>query len=111
MSRYHPANYPARDAGNGIQCHQLTTDETVTLSDLAPDLGLARSRLRPQWVADWLIDPQRLQPETKMPTFFPLEDDDDPESITTPLPDLLDGDVHKQIRAIRDYLFYLGETS
>jgi mono/diheme cytochrome c family protein len=94
-----------------IQCHQLTTDESVTLSDLAPDLGLARSRLRPQWVADWLIDPQALQPETKMPTFFPLEDDDDPESITTPLPDVLDGDVHEQIRAIRDYLFYLGVNS
>jgi cbb3-type cytochrome oxidase cytochrome c subunit len=36
----------------------------------APDLTLARSRLKPEWVKTWLWDPQKIQPGTKMPTFF-----------------------------------------
>lgn len=37
---------------------------------LAPRLDLARARLRQDWLADWLRDPERLQPGTRMPAFF-----------------------------------------
>ncbi len=36
----------------------------------APDLAMARQRLMPEWIRDWLWDPQKIQPGTKMPTFF-----------------------------------------
>ncbi|MEE9181742.1 MAG: c-type cytochrome, partial [candidate division NC10 bacterium] len=34
----------------------------------APDFGLARRRLRPEWIVTWLKDPQKVQPGTKMPS-------------------------------------------
>jgi mono/diheme cytochrome c family protein len=91
-----------------IQCHQLTLGENQTLSDLAPDMGLTRYRLRPEWMEDFIIDPQALMPGTKMPSFFPREDDEDPDSIMTPLPAWLAGDPRAQIRAIRDYLYVMS---
>src|SRR5262249_10127980 len=37
----------------------------------APDLSLARTRLNPDWIVQWLEDPQKLMPGTKMPSFYP----------------------------------------
>jgi hypothetical protein len=67
----------------------------------APDLRLAGRRLRPEWMVRWLLDPQRLLPGTKMPSFFP-DADSGPEEI-------LDGDEERQILALRDYLLALGK--
>jgi len=39
-------------------------------SDWAPDLSVSRDRLKPDWIVDWLLDPQLKQPGTKMPKFF-----------------------------------------
>ena len=39
-------------------------------SDWAPDLSVSRNRLKPDWIVDWLLDPQLKQPGTKMPKFF-----------------------------------------
>lgn len=65
----------------------------------APDFGLAGKRLKPEWVVEWMYDPQKLLPGTKMPTYF------DPEYFDYSGPeDVLDGDEHKQIRALRDYV-------
>lgn len=36
----------------------------------APDLLLAKRRLKPGWIKRWLLDPQSIQPGTKMPKFF-----------------------------------------
>ncbi len=36
----------------------------------APDLTMAKARLKPDWIESWLWDPQKIQPGTKMPTFF-----------------------------------------
>ncbi len=36
----------------------------------APDLTMAKERLKPDWIRSWLWDPQKIQPGTKMPTFF-----------------------------------------
>ncbi len=81
-----------------IQCHQSGSSEakSLTASFLAPDLTLARERLKPTWVLQWLKDPQVLQPGTMMPTFFPEGQ--------SPFKNILDGDAAKQIQAIKDYL-------
>ncbi len=80
-----------------IQCHQPGESQGMTASFLAPDLLLAKQRLKPNWTVEWIKDPQALQAGTMMPTFFP--------DGTTPFPDKLGGDTLKQIQAIRDYLF------
>ncbi len=64
----------------------------------APDLSLARRRLRPEWIVKWLHDPQRIQPGTKMPSFYPGGPDD-----------ILGGKEDQQIIALRDYIMSLGE--
>lgn len=81
-----------------IKCHQPSDPQAQALgaSFLAPDLTLSKIRLKPNWVIDWLRDPQEIQPGTMMPTFFPEGQ--------SPAPDILEGDSLKQIEAIRDYL-------
>jgi mono/diheme cytochrome c family protein len=88
------------------KCHSATSslDEQVEpastkmgASFLAPDLRFAKERLKPEWVTQWLEDPQVLQPGTMMPGFFP--------DGQTPMTDLLGGDAKQQIEAIRDYLY------
>lgn len=80
-----------------IKCHQSKPDSSLSASFLAPDLVIAKDRLRPEWVAEWMKDPQTLQPGTMMPAFFP-----DGQS---PVQTVLDGDYLKQIQAIRNYLW------
>ena len=67
-------------------------------ADIAPNLQLAVGRLRPEWILEWVKDPQKIFPGTRMPGFFP----DYPKS---PLPQVLGGDAKAQIEAIRDHLF------
>jgi mono/diheme cytochrome c family protein len=63
----------------------------------APNLAMAKHRLNPDWIIQWLHDPQKVQPGTKMPSFYPGGPDD-----------IFGGDEERQIRAIRDYLMVLG---
>jgi mono/diheme cytochrome c family protein len=63
----------------------------------APDLNLARQRLNPNWIIKWLQDPQKVQPGTKMPSFYPGGPDN-----------ILGGKDDRQIEALRDYLLTLG---
>lgn len=60
-----------------IRCHSFGKDETVLAGELAPDLSLTKHRLKPDWVRDWLHNPQKLQPGTKMPNYFLIEEDGD----------------------------------
>ncbi|MFQ5693563.1 MAG: c-type cytochrome [Nitrospinota bacterium] len=78
-----------------LGCHEQA--EGKKAADLAPDLSLARERLRPEWVIRWLRDPQKVQEGTRMPTFFSEGE--------SPLQTVWKGDAKKQIRALRDYLF------
>ena len=71
--------------------------------DLAPNLTKARDRLKPEWIVDWLADPNKIQEGTRMPSFWP-----DGQS---PLPDVLGGDSRKQMMAIRDYVFSIGQPA
>lgn len=82
-------------------CHQAAAAATREPADLAPDLSLARQRLKPEWIIEWLSDPQKIQPGTRMPTYFP-----DMQTFET---EVLGGDVHAQIQALRDYVMSLGK--
>jgi mono/diheme cytochrome c family protein len=88
-----------------IKCHPSGNvspkEGEISTSDLAPNLSLARSRLKPEWIVEWLADPGKIQEGTRMPTFFP-----DGQS---PLPDVLGGDAKKQMQAIRDYVMTIGQ--
>jgi mono/diheme cytochrome c family protein len=63
----------------------------------APDLALARRRLRPEWMVKWITDPQKIQPGTRMPNFYPGGPDD-----------ILGGDEKRQIAALVEFILSLG---
>ncbi|HVM96751.1 MAG TPA: c-type cytochrome, partial [Candidatus Acidoferrales bacterium] len=82
-----------------FSCHQQGDRKPEGPPDgWAPDLTMARERLKPDWIITWLHDPQKLQPGTKMPSFFPGGPDD-----------IFAGDDEHQIRALRDWIMTLGK--
>jgi mono/diheme cytochrome c family protein len=80
-----------------LSCHVLSEESLARrgASSLAPNLALAHERLRPDWIIDWLTDPQKIDPGTNMPSFFYSEGE------------RLYDDADEQIRALRDYLLTL----
>ena len=80
------------------QCHVLDTiPEDQPTDNLAPDLRMARERLQPDWVLDWLREPLEIQPGTRMPMFWT----EYPGSFYPQF----DTDAIRQIEAVRDYLY------
>ena len=89
----------SKDYFNCFSCHQQGERKPEGPVDgWAPDLTLARQRLNPNWILKWLKDPQKVQPGTKMPSFYPGGPDD-----------ILGGKEDLQIEALRDYLVTLGQ--
>ena len=85
-------------------CHIVGDQKpTGTIDSWAPDLSLAKTRLKPEWIVEWIKDPQALMPGTKMPTFY---DQSDYENAGPP--DIMDGDEDEQIRILRNYLMSLS---
>jgi cytochrome c2 len=86
-----------------VKCHvvagKLPNQEPV---NMAPDLANVPQRLRADWLAKWLADPQRIQPGTRMPANFPANPEENA------YPEILGGDQGKQIEAVRSYLLTLG---
>jgi mono/diheme cytochrome c family protein len=68
-------------------------------SDWAPDLSLASKRLKPSWIVRWLLNPQLIQPGTKMPKFFR-------EGV---FQDILPGTKEEQTEAIKDLLMNMPD--
>src|SRR5690606_31971804 len=68
----------------------------------APNLHKAKPRLRPDWIAAWLHNPQRFIPGTVMPSFW-----EGGESMET---EILGGDTEKQIQALVKYILEIGEN-
>ncbi|HKV09755.1 MAG TPA: c-type cytochrome, partial [Thermoanaerobaculia bacterium] len=67
------------------KCHPAgpaAAQATGVSADLAPSLLLATSRLRYNWVPDWIKDPQKWVPGTRMPSNFP---EAKPGEFTSPL--------------------------
>ncbi|MEZ4752358.1 MAG: c-type cytochrome [Bdellovibrionota bacterium] len=92
---------------NCTLCHYAGPQPTTFSDDggskgLAPNLWETHKRLHRGWVKDWLHDPQKLMPGTRMPGFWP--------DGSSPAPDILGGDSDKQIRALTEYLYYIGEN-
>jgi mono/diheme cytochrome c family protein len=84
-----------------LQCHFSGTGKPERdAADLAPNLSLARQRLRPLWIEKWLRNPEALQPGTRMPSYFP--------DMKSPDPATLGGDAATQIRALRYHVLGLA---
>ena len=103
-----PAPEPARAAigkalarANGglncVSCHQVGKVEAVGVFE-APGINFmyARERLRQDYYDRWVRNPLRVDPETKMPTFFIGN-----QSV---LPGILGGDAAGQAEALWNYL-------
>ena len=103
----------------------------ATVEELAPAYELARQRLRPDWIVNWIVDPRAWSSQTRMPANFLPADGSAPDSsfligsINTPifaverqrLLRLFDseGELHAYLSdpervagALRDYLWTLG---
>ena len=90
----------SKDYFNCFSCHQQGDRKPEgPVEGWAPDLALARQRLNPNWIIKWLKDPQKIQPGTKMPSFYPGGPDD-----------ILGGKEDLQIEALRDYIMTLGRN-
>jgi mono/diheme cytochrome c family protein len=88
----------SKDYFNCFSCHQQGDKKPEgPVEGWAPDLTMARQRLNPNWILKWLKDPQKVQPGTKMPSFYPGGPDD-----------ILGGKEDLQIEALRDYLMSIG---
>jgi mono/diheme cytochrome c family protein len=79
------------------QCHVLgEIPKDQPTANLAPDLRMAVDRLNPEWIEEWLKNPARIQPGTRMPAFWPnYPKSDFPQ---------LGNNAQAQIRAVRDHL-------
>jgi cytochrome c2 len=119
------------------KCHprsQQEADKVEDKSTLAPNLQMAHSRLRHDWINDWISRPDEWMPGTRMPTNFPKDDTTgqrtvplamawDAPQLARPRGDLekvLGGpaaasafihDVDRVTKALRDYVWSIGETS
>jgi hypothetical protein len=71
----------------------------VSLQIGLPIYPKARNRLKPDWIANWLMDPQLIQPGTKMPKFFR----------EGTFQDIFPGTPEEQSKAIKDLLMNLSE--
>ncbi|MCB9060297.1 MAG: c-type cytochrome [Halobacteriovoraceae bacterium] len=68
--------------------------------ELAPDLHYAKKRLRPSWISKWLSNPQAILPGTTMPNFWEEGEAMDPQ--------ILGGDMKKQIQALTKLILEFG---
>lgn len=95
----------SKDYLDCAQCHIVGDQLPPGSPDRwAPNFALAKERLKPNWMIEWLKNPQKLLPGTKMPTYFDPATFDDSGP-----PDILDGNEHEQIRVLRNYLLTLSK--
>lgn len=86
-------------------CHPSQGEIIPAGSDKAgrPDLSLAKTRLKADWLIDWMKDPQSFQKGTAMPQAWPIAGGQH-----MAVPGYAGDDAEKQIQLVRDYLISLG---
>jgi len=86
-----------------LSCHYTgKIPEGKGPGDLAPNLALAKSRLKPDWILEWIARPDSITPGTRMPNFYP--------DMQSPDPDVFGGDAKEQIRALRDHIITITKS-
>jgi mono/diheme cytochrome c family protein len=116
------------------QCHPRSVEDMnrpgVDRASLAPNLQMAETRLRHNWINSWILQPDEWMPGTRMPTNFPKGDDGKRASPLAALLDapnfaadrvefarILGGDEKAKeflsnsdavTRALRDYVWSIG---
>ena len=86
-----------------LSCHYTgKIPEGKTPSDLAPNLTLAKNRLKPDWILSWISNPEAIQPGTKMPSFYPELHE------PSPFKSEIGDSVKDQIQALRDYVLTIA---
>ena len=88
------AQLAGTDGLNCIACHTFQLKQSANMP--AVDLTEMAARLQKDWFYHYMLDPQRLSPNTVMPTFWPqgqaMRDD------------ILEGDANNQVEALWLYL-------
>jgi len=81
-----------------VACHGVKDKPPLQVFE-AQGVNFSRvgSRIQPDFFLRWMLDPLRVDPQSRMPDYF----DEDARSV---LVDVLEGDAKKQIEAIRLYL-------
>ena len=81
-----------------VACHGVKNRPPLQVFE-AQGVNFARvnERSHPEYLMRWMLDPLRVDPQTRMPDYF----DEDARSV---LVDVLEGDAKKQIEAIGQYL-------
>ena len=82
-----------------VQCHPIRGERLPGV--VGVDLAGATSRLRPEWLRQFLLDPASQKSRTRMPTFFPKGKSNSP--------DILDGNVDRQLASLWAYLADIGK--
>lgn len=82
-----------------VQCHPLRGDALPGVVGI--DLEGIAQRVQPQWFHDFLLNPGKLKPRTRMPTFFPNGKSQNAA--------ILKGDTERQIAAMWAYLKNAGK--
>jgi mono/diheme cytochrome c family protein len=87
-----------------MSCHPVSMDPAMKGSqvvNLGPNLGLAKDRLRHDWIARWILEPEVIQPGTKMPTNFPKMG----EKRISYVPNLLKSPQYQELKKYFEDLF------
>ncbi|YCM44265.1 c-type cytochrome [Verrucomicrobiaceae bacterium 227] len=77
-------------------CHGINDQKPAAFEVQGINFGMVHSRLRSGYFHEWMDNPLRLVPETKMPQY-------------PAFPGILDGDKAKQFEAIRQYLHSINK--
>ena len=105
------------EIGECNKCHFYgKTFPTGEASTWAPNLAMSKERLNPEWVSDWLRDPQTIMPGTKMPAPYLPEKDiltmDGAENDWGKELVKLGGDSTAMLNGLRDYMWNIkGKTN
>jgi hypothetical protein len=96
-------------ADSCLQCHSIGPLRVA--GEQGPNLGLAASRLRPDWMMRWIANPPRMT--THVPVMLRVFEHGKPVRIDTgPFKGLgLEGDARFQVQAIRDVLVNLPSVT